>query len=244
MTASGRIGILGGTFDPFHLGHLAVAHVARRALALDEIRIIPSSIPLHRPVQPRASAHHRFAMAALGIANEPAFIVDDIELTAGGPSYTASTLSRLHQRGLGATQLFFITGADAFAEIATWREYPHVLDRAHFVVVSRPGRAVATLYDALPALVSRMHRLQGDNAAAVVDLSQPSILLIDAPTPDVSATAVRQRAGEGGLLTDLVPPLVADHMTRHHLYDFAPPQASPAAGPTKAASPLHEQEPV
>jgi nicotinate-nucleotide adenylyltransferase len=244
MTALGRIGILGGTFDPFHLGHLAVAHAARSALALDEVRIIPASVPLHRPVQPRASAHHRFAMAALGIANEPALVVDDIELTAGGPSYTAATLVRLHERGLGATQLFFITGADAFAEIATWRKYPDVLDRAHFVVVSRPGRGVATLRAALPALVPRMRTIAGDGTAALPDLSQPSILLIDAPTPDVSATMVRQRAAAGEPLTDLVPPLVADHLIRHRLYDPAPRLISPAAGPTKAASPLHEQEPV
>jgi nicotinate-nucleotide adenylyltransferase len=245
MTALGRIGILGGTFDPFHLGHLAVAHVARTALALDEVRIVPASVPPHRLVQPRASAHHRFAMAALGIANEPvSFVLDEIELTAAGPSYTASTLARLQESGLGATQLFFITGVDAFVEIATWREYPDVLDRAHFVVVSRPGHAVATLHDALPSLVPRMQTITRDETAAVPDLSQPSILLIDAPTPDVSATMVRQRAAAGRPLTDLVPPLVAGHLMRHRLYDSAPHFASPAAGPMKAASPLHEQEPA
>ena len=157
MTAPGRIGLVGGTFDPFHLGHLAVAHAARLALALDEVRIVPASVPPHRTAQPRTSAAHRFAMAALGIANEPGLVVDDIELAASGPSYTASTLARFHALGFTASQLFFITGADAFAEIATWREYPRVLDLAHFVVdlTSRDGRS-RRLRGELPSLAPRM----------------------------------------------------------------------------------------
>ena len=244
MTAPGRIGLVGGTFDPFHLGHLAMAHAARLTLALDQVRIVPASVPPHRAAQPRTSAPHRFAMVAMGIANEPGLVVDDIELTAGGPSYTASTLARLHARGLTASQLFFITGADAFAEIATWRDYPRVLDLAHFVVISRPGRAVGTLRSALPSLAVRMRNVGADAGRSGFDEAQLSILLIDAPTPNVSATRVRELAAARQPLTGLVSPLVADHIARHHLYDTAASTLSPAAGPTKAASPLHEQEPV
>jgi nicotinate-nucleotide adenylyltransferase len=244
MTAPRRTGLVGGTFDPFHLGHLAVAHAARLALALDEVRIIPASLPPHRTVQPRTSASHRFAMAALGIANERGLVVDDIELTASGPSYTASTLSRFRARGFKASQLFFITGADAFAEIATWRDYPQVLDLAHFVVISRPGKSVTTLRNDLPALASRMHDVAPNGGSTAFDHAQPSILLIDAPTPDMSATRVRELAAARQPLTGLVSPLVADHIARHHLYDAASFAPSPAAGPTRAASPLHEQEPV
>jgi nicotinate-nucleotide adenylyltransferase len=241
MTAPGRIGLVGGTFDPFHLGHLAVAHAARFTLALDQVRIVPASIPPHRAAQPRTSAAHRFAMAALGIANQPGLFVDDIELAAGGPSYTASTLARFHALGVKASQLFFITGADAFAEIATWREYPRVLDLAHFVVISRPGRAAAALRRELPSLAPRMRDVGTGAGTAVLDDTQLSILLIDAPTPNVSGTHVRELAAAGQPLTGLVSPLVAGHIVRHHLYDIPP---SPAAGPVKAASPLHEQEPV
>jgi nicotinate-nucleotide adenylyltransferase len=243
MTATGRIGLIGGTFDPFHLGHLAVAHAARRALMLDEVRIVPASVPPHRTAQPRTSPAHRFAMVALGIANEAGLVADDIELATDGPSYTASTLSRLHARGFKAAQLFFITGADAFAEIATWRDYPRVLDLAHFVVVSRPGRAVSTLRSTLPSLAPRMRDAGAHQQAPGGDSAQLAILLIDVPTPSVSATRVRELAAARQPLTGLVTPLVAEYITKHHLYD-SPSSASPAAGSLEAASPLHEQEPV
>ena len=219
MTAPGRIGLVGGTFDPFHLGHLALAHAARLTLALDQVRIVPASVPPHRTAQPRTSAPHRFAMAAMGIANEPGLVVDDIELTAGGPWYTASTLARLHARGSTASQLFFITGADAFAEIATWRDYPRVLDLAHFVVISRPGRAVGTLRGALPSLAARMRDVGADAGRSGFDEAQPSILLIDAPTPNVSATRVRELAAARQPLTGLCRRSSPDHIARHHLYD-------------------------
>jgi nicotinate-nucleotide adenylyltransferase len=244
MTAPGRIGLVGGTFDPFHLGHLAVAHAARTTLALDQVRIIPASIPPHRTLQPRASASHRFAMAALGIANEPDLVVDDIELATSGPSYSAATLARFRARGFNASQLFFVIGADAFAEIATWRDYPRVLDLAHFVVVSRPGRLVGTLRRDLPSLASRMHDIDPAAPRDDLDKDEPSILLIDAATPAVSATRVRELAAAQQPLKGLVPPLVADHIARHHLYDTRSPSSSPAAGSHEAASPLHEQEPV
>src|SRR4029450_12388870 len=133
-------------------------------------------------------------ICALGIANEPGLVVDDIELAASGPSYTASTLARFHALGATALQLFFITGADAFAEIATWREYPRVLDLAHFVVISRPGRAVAALRRELPSLAARMRDVGTGVGTAALDDTQLSIFLIDAPTPNVSATQVRERA--------------------------------------------------
>jgi nicotinate-nucleotide adenylyltransferase len=244
MTAPRRIGLVGGTFDPFHLGHLAVAHAARLTLALDQVRIVPASVPPHRTAQPRTSPAHRFAMAALGIANEPGLVVDDIELAAGGPSYTAATLVRFHVLGVKASQLFFITGADAFAEIATWREYPRVLDLAHFVVISRPGRAVAALRRELPSLAPRMCDVGTGAGNTAFDDTQLSIFLIDAPTPNVSATRVRELAAVRQPLTGLVSPLVADHIARHHLYDTPSSASAPAAGPIDAASPLHEQESV
>jgi len=244
MTAPGRIGLVGGTFDPFHLGHLAAAHAALTALALDQVRIVPASIPPHRTVQPGASASHRFAMAALGIVNEPRLVMDDIELASSGPSYSAATLARFHARGFKTSQLFFVIGADAFAEIATWRDYPRVLDLAHFVVISRPGCLVGTLRCDLPLLASRMRDIDATATRRAVDDGQPSILLLDAPTPAISATRVRELAAARQPLTGFVSPLVADYIIRHHLYDAPPTPPSPAAGPHEAASPLHEQEPV
>lgn len=209
-----RVGVLGGTLDPIHCGHIAAAVAARDALDLTSVLVIPSRVPPHRSIQPQASAYHRFAMAALGVSGEPRLDVSDDELMAEGPSYTADTLERLHARGLAASQIFFIIGADAFAEIATWKRYPEVLDLAHFVVVSRPGHRIEALQARLPALAARM-RLAGEDARTS---AHPSIQLLQAPTPGVSSTIVRERLARGEAITGLVPPLVEAHILKHRLY--------------------------
>jgi nicotinate-nucleotide adenylyltransferase len=214
-----RTGILGGTFDPIHLGHLAVARVAQQALGLDRVLIIPSHTPPHRSMRPSASAYHRFAMAALAVAETDCCLVSDLELVAGGISYTCRTLERLHAAGFDARDLYFLTGADAFAEIESWKDYPGILTQAHFVVVSRPGRSAAGLRQTLPALASRMEDVTNRRAP---DASDPgTIFLIEAETPDVSATTIRQRLLHGESLTGLVPPAVEAHIRRHRLYELA-----------------------
>ena len=142
-----RIGILGGTFDPIHLGHLEAAAAAQRALSLDRVLLLPSRTPPHRSTEPRASIFHRFAMAALAAA-ERGMLVSDLEVRREGPSYTALTLEALHREGFAPSHLFFITGSDAFAEVGTWYDYPRVLQLANFVVVSRPG--APSLSDLIP----------------------------------------------------------------------------------------------
>src|SRR6478735_2524479 len=239
MSRPRRIGLLGGTFDPIHLGHLALATAARTALALDEVRVVPSSVPPHRP-QPGASVYHRFAMAALAATGDPQLILDDIEAQDPDRSYTAVTLRRLHASGLAASQIFFIAGADAFAEIATWRDYPHVLEAAHFVVISRGGRTASSMRTTLPDLASRMILVPATGGAAAADRAQPSVFLIDTPIPTVSSTAIRARAAEGLSLEGLVPPLVADYIAKHDLYRRVPL----TRGPGGAARELHEQESV
>src|SRR5688500_832820 len=121
MSAPRRLGVLGGTFDPVHFGHLDAGDAAQSALELDEVRLVPSHDPPHRPVDPRASAFHRFALAALAVAERPSWRVSDVELARAGASYSIDTLRALHGDGWSARQIFFILGADAFAEIATWR---------------------------------------------------------------------------------------------------------------------------
>lgn len=241
MTRPGPTGILGGTFDPFHLGHLAVARTARAALALDTVRIVPAAVPPHRH-PPLVGSHHRFAMAALGIAGEPGLLVDDIEVADDEPSYTIVTLRRLHALGFAPGQLFFITGADAFAEIATWKDYPRVLDGAHFIVISREGRPATSLPSLLPALAPRMRAVSLEGGPRPIP-AELAIFLVDAPTPALSSTAVRERARAGESLEGLVPPLVAGHIARHALYRTEA-STSPAAGIMRAANELHEQESV
>ena len=121
MTEPRRVGLLGGMFDPIHHGHLDVARAAEAAVRLTELLILPSRNPPHRP-QPVASSHHRFAMAAMAIAGHPRWRALDVELRDDSPSYTSETLRRFHAEGYTASELVFITGADAFLEIATWHD--------------------------------------------------------------------------------------------------------------------------
>jgi nicotinate-nucleotide adenylyltransferase len=214
MTAR-RIGILGGTFDPIHCGHLDVGHAAESALGLTEIVVIPSNIPPHRP-QPAASGHHRFAMIALAIGGREGWRASDVELRVGSPSFTTGTLQHFHDQGFAASELFFIIGADAFAEIESWMDFPAILDRAHFAIVSRPGFPVSGMADRLPALAARM--TNASEASRHTAPATPSIFLINAATADVSATAIRRRAASGESLAGLVPPAVGQHIEQHALY--------------------------
>lgn len=213
----GRIGILGGTLDPIHLGHVEAARAARAALDLERVVVVPARVPPHRGGEPVASVFQRFAMAALCAADHEWMTLSDDELRAPGPSFTADTLDRLRASGLRPSQIFFITGADAFAEIETWHRYPGVLDLAHFAVVSRPGMPVAALAHRLPALKSRFASPDSSGRGAEA-VGQPAVFLVDAATPDISSTEVRRRLAAGEAVTGLVSPAVERHIERHHLY--------------------------
>ena len=199
------LGILGGTFDPVHLGHIAAADAARDALSLDSIVLIPSRIPPHRQTPATASADDRLAMALLAAETRPGWSVSRIEIDRQGKSYTYDTLVELRQdRGDG--QFFFITGADAFAEITTWSRYPAVLDLANFVVVSRPGITLDSLRERVPSAFA--HRAS----------SETRVILVEAHTPDISSTEIRRRVRAGEGLSGLVPEEVAGYISAHGLY--------------------------
>jgi nicotinate-nucleotide adenylyltransferase len=215
MNAAGRIGLLGGTLDPIHLGHVETANAAALALGLERVIVLPSRVPPHRVLQPVASCYHRFAMAALAVNGINGLAVSDLELSAPGPSYTVDTLTRFRESsGLGASQIFFITGADAFAEIETWHRYPAVLDLANFVVVSRPGFPARTMRERLPGLEERMITSPDSGLGA----RGSNIFLLDALTPDVSSTEVRRRLASGESVNGLVPVSVERHILQHGLY--------------------------
>jgi nicotinate-nucleotide adenylyltransferase len=213
-----RIGILGGSFDPFHRGHIDVAEAACRAVDRMRVVVIPANITPHRP-QPVASPYHRFAMAALAVATHPGWTVSDQELRIDEPSYTATTLRRFHGRGYSAVELFFLLGADAFTDIEMWKDFPELLDLAHFVVVSRPGSPAGELPGRFPGLASRMVRPPLSDAAE----HTPSIILIDADTADVSSTAIRRARSEGRPITGMVDRSVQQHIEQHGLYTPSSP---------------------
>jgi nicotinate-nucleotide adenylyltransferase len=161
-----------------------------------------------------ASAFHRFALVALAVQGLPGYRVSDMELTRTGHSYTADSLRALHAAGWAPLQIFFILGADAFAEIATWREFPNVLDGAHFVVVARPGTGLEEAADRTPVLA---HRLERANHPIPQD-GQTRVILVEAPTRDISSTMIRARLRARQPIDDLVPAAVARHIAIHHLY--------------------------
>jgi nicotinate-nucleotide adenylyltransferase len=216
MPNAARVGILGGTFDPIHVGHLEAALAAKQTLSLDRVLLLPSRTPPHRTTEPRASVFHRFAMAALAAA-EYGMIVSDLEVRRDGPSFTALTLETLHRDGFTPAQLFFITGSDAFAEVATWYDYPRILQLANFAVVSRPGAPRPS--DLIP------HPQPIPNPKSLIPAAT-SVISVEATTPDVSSTEIRRRAGAGESIDGLVPPSVAGHIRRHKLYVPAPVAAT------------------
>jgi nicotinate-nucleotide adenylyltransferase len=153
-------------------------------------------------------------MVAIAVQERPDWRAADLELRDPKPSYTSRTLARFRDLGYDATELFFVIGADAFVEIASWRDYPAILQAAHFAVVSRPGLPVARLPDHLPDLASRMVTAP----VRAVSSSLPLIILIDATTSDVSSTAIRERLAAGDSIAGMVPTRVRQHIEQHGLY--------------------------
>ena len=233
-----RLGILGGTFDPVHMGHMDLADAAHGALALTGMILVTSNVPPHRP-QPVTSAYHRFAMVAFAVQERPDWRAADLELRYDAPSFTSSTLGRFHDRGYRPIELFFVIGADAFFEIESWRDYPNILEAAHFVVVSRPRVPVRDVPERLPHLASRIVTSPLDALSSEI----PLIILIDAATADVSATAIRERRAAGESIAGLVLPRVQQHIEQHGLYTSVTPgrRASDAQN-TSPAGRLHGQD--
>jgi len=233
MSGGRRVGILGGTFDPIHRGHVDMGLAAQTALDLATIFVIPAHVPPHR-AQTNASAYHRFAMVAQAVADHERWRASDLELRRSGVSYSSDTLRKFHERGYPPSEVFFIIGTDAFADIATWRDYPRILDWTHFAVVSRPGHPAGALPYMLPDLSARMI-VPPLEALAAMD---PSIILIDAPTANISSTAIRQRCVEGQSIDGLVPPRVQRHIDQHGLYTAAGRRRVDAQTPPTAGT-LH-----
>jgi len=238
VAAARRIGILGGTFDPIHRGHVDIGDAAQSALDLTEMHVVTSHLPPHR-AQPETSSYHRFAMVALTTIERPTWRASDLELRHEAPSYTSRTLHKFHDRGYEATELCFVIGADAFAEIATWRDYPNILEAAHFVVVSRPRFPAPALVEQLPRLAGRMVPQASDLFASEV----PVIFLIDARTADVSSTAIRSRLATGARIDGMVPPRVQQHIEQHGLYrSMTPGRRAMDADAQSPAGRLHGQD--
>jgi len=207
------LGILGGTFDPIHHGHLRTALDVAEAVGLDEVRLIPLRHAVHRD-QPETPAALRLAMVQAAIAGEPRFVADDREIRRDAPSYTLHTLESLRAERGDAEPICVLVGGDAFAEFLSWHRPHEILGLAHLIVMRRPG-AEAIADAALRTFVER-HR-----AARAAELrARPGGRVLFQPVTqlDISATDIRARLGAGRTARYLVPDAVLEVIRREGLY--------------------------
>jgi nicotinate-nucleotide adenylyltransferase len=204
-------GILGGTFDPIHLGHTHIANQVVTRLGLQRLQFMPCDLPVHRG-SPHASAEQRCEMIQLAIEDSPAFSLNRIELQFGGPSFTVDSLRRIHQGPAfqpGEDSLVLILGADAFNGFASWKQPGQILQLAHLVVCCRPGFEIdENLFAA--HRVATPAQLRRRNAGAIIELA------VDAP--DCSSSLVRGILQQGQAARQYLNPAVADYIDQHKLY--------------------------
>jgi nicotinate-nucleotide adenylyltransferase len=202
--APGAVGILGGTFDPVHLGHLALAREALHELDLDHVLFVPNADPPHKHGQNVTPAHHREAMVALAIAPEPRFVMSRIELERAGPSYAVDTVAELalRSRSEGRPEPWFVLSSEALDGFASWREPERILELCRLAVAPRPGAEPLG-----PAWVRQHHPGREERFA-----------FLPGPELDIASTDIRERVQAGEPIEDLVPPTVADYIEAHRLY--------------------------
>jgi nicotinate-nucleotide adenylyltransferase len=211
----GSLGILGGTFDPFHLGHLGLARAARDALGLERVLVVPAASPPHKPDRAVTPAEVRFALVEAGIAGEERLEASRIEVDRAGPSWTADTVAELAsaERAAGREpDLTVILSAESFAGLPTWHEPDRILDLARIAVAPRAGHPPPDLSDFDRAFPDRRDR----------------VVVFEAPPIDVSASDIRRRAARGESLAGLVPPGVADRIAEDRLYRHPDHQEEPS----------------
>jgi nicotinate-nucleotide adenylyltransferase len=195
-----RLGIFGGSFDPVHNGHLALARACQQQIGLDEVWFMPTAVQPLKAHGPHAPDINRVEMLRLATSHEPAWRVCTLEVERGGRSYTVDTLRQLHEE-LPETDLFFLMGADALRDVAQWKEPREIFRLATPLVVHRPGEAQPDL-TALAALCTKA--------------AQPQI--VNMPVVDVSSTEIRRRVAAGESIESLTPAEVSEYIEAHKLY--------------------------
>lgn len=218
-----RIGVYGGTFDPIHNGHLNVASTLIEKFALDAMLLIPAFVPPHKRAQHITSSYHRYAMAALATAGMSRMFLSTIELEAPSRPWTIETLGSLQQI-FPQSQLFFVMGADSFADVTSWREHERLLSEYHIIVAARPGHEMNDVQADDPAahlsaqLRKRVMDLRGAMLPQNERLATPHIWITDYVAFDVSASEIRAAVGAGHNVAHLVPAEVAEYISKYQLY--------------------------
>lgn len=212
------IGVLGGTFDPIHYGHLRLAEEAGEALRLGEVRLVPSGTPPHRSV-PGVAAGHRLAMARLAAQGNARLSVDEREVRRAGPGYMFDTLAELRAEAGAAQALVLLLGADAFLEFATWHRWRELFGLAHVAVAHRPGFPAEQWGERMPQPLAREYSARLMQQPLAVHLSPAGgITVVPFTALDISATAIRGMLRAGRSPRYLLPDAVLDYIRANRLY--------------------------
>jgi nicotinate-nucleotide adenylyltransferase len=201
--ALSRIGILGGTFNPIHYGHLIIAEAVRESFGMDKVLFVPSGMPPHKSNIELSGAEHRYGMVECAIRSNPYFEASRIELDRSGYTYTVDTLISLKSRYGDNTTLYFMIGADVINELTTWKDFKNVFSLSSFIAVNRPGYDAKTVENDIERLVSQYGA---------------SIKMLEAPMIDISSSGIRERVYERRSIKYLVPGCVEDYIYKNGLY--------------------------
>ena len=224
---AGALGLLGGTFDPLHIGHLRLAFEAREALGLAEVSLIPAGTPPLRAV-PQCAAVHRLAMVESALAGIPGFSVDPGEVLAAAgnptPSYTVATLERQRRQHGAQRPLVLLLGADAFARLESWHRWRELFELAHIAVATRPGHEIKVMRSGIPGdgagetALDAEYSARCGNAADLAGAPAGRIVPFAITALEISASAIRRRLAQGLSVRYLVPDAVLDYIETHQIY--------------------------
>ena len=218
-----RLGILGGSFNPIHNGHLAIAGHVLDKLQLDRVLFIPTGDPPHKRDGSLAPAKDRYEMVRLAIADTPSFGLSDLELRRTGKSYTIDTVRVLQHQFGSSTDLHFLIGLDAFLDVPNWKDPLELLRLCRFIVVPRPGQSFQSLatLPLLPTMNLQALAQLDTGESSRLEIASPScrgIICLPIPPCPTSASDIRQRIRQGTTLANLLPPPVESYILRHRLY--------------------------
>lgn len=227
MPKVGKIGIIGGTFDPIHCGHLEIARELRTVFALDRVIFMPAPSPPHKDTRGISAFEHRYAMVEQAIRAEEHFSVSDLEAQRGGKSYTVDTLQRLHTRYPDA-DFYFLMGMDSFANLTSWKEYPRLFNLSNIVVAQRPGLPECTRPEELPVALRNLFCYDAARNSFVYIGAEKNkagsnrdggrLFFLRETRADISSTDIRRRVEQNSTIAELVPETVRDYITQHKLY--------------------------
>ena len=211
-----RFGILGGTFDPIHFGHLRLAEEVGEDLGLQRVYLIPAALPPHKDRKPVSAFQDRMAMTRIAVKESPLLEALDLDAQRQGRSYSIETLKEFRLHFKGELELFFIIGMDAFLEIGTWKDFKALFDYAHFLVISRPGFQSDDIDAFLTALTVGFKKEKDGNTFIVPSGNQ--LIFKEATLMDISSTDIRKRVAAGKTIRFLVPEAVREYIIEKRLY--------------------------